>query len=55
MGKTLNQWVREVLAQQVDDEAGDSAFLEMVAMAEAEGLMSSDGKPLTRDEAHERG
>lgn len=52
LGKSLNQFVRDLLTQSV---RGDSdPFEEMIELADKMQLCSEQG-PLTREEAHERG
>lgn len=51
-GTTLNQLVRDLLSEKVTPLAGES----MTALFEwvDEKAISTDGVPLTRDQAHER-
>jgi antitoxin component of RelBE/YafQ-DinJ toxin-antitoxin module len=52
LGKSLNQFVRDLLAQTVRGET--DPFEEMIELADKMQLCSESG-PLTREEAHERG
>ena len=51
LGKSLNQYVRDLLAQSVRGET--DPFEEMLELADKMQLCSHSG-PLTREEAHER-
>jgi plasmid stability protein len=52
LGKSLNQFVRDLLTQSVRGET--DPFEEMLELADKMHLCSDSG-PLTREEAHERG
>lgn len=53
-GTTLDDLVRDLLAEKVARKPG-AAFAQMIADAEVMDLRSEDGRPLSREEAHERG